>query len=111
MIYFPFDVTVYAGLLLLFFGHAWLARGAPDAEPKHTLYFFAGLLTIWFALETPIDTVGNNAAVLVSLRVTQSDTNGNDKPSLPMRWRVVVHQDFDTGKLTAYDMKYPDGGN
>ena len=63
------------------------------------------------ALETPIDTVGNNAAVLVSLRVTQSDTNGNDKPSLPMRWRVVVHQDFDTGKLTAYDMKYPDGGN
>lgn len=63
------------------------------------------------ALETPIDSVSNNAAVLVSLRVTQSDTNGNNKPSLPMRWRVVVHQDFDTGKLTAYDMKYPDGGN
>jgi putative membrane protein len=60
MIYFPFDVTVYAGLLLLFFGHAWLARGAPDAEPKHTLYFFAGLLTIWFALETPIDTVSDH---------------------------------------------------
>ena len=56
MIYFPFDLTVYAGLVLLFFGHAWLARNAPDAEPKHTLFFFAGLLTIWFALETPIDT-------------------------------------------------------
>lgn len=63
------------------------------------------------ALETPIDTVSNNATVLVALRVTQSDTNGNNKPSLPMRWRVVVHQDFDTGQMTAYDMKYPDGGN
>src|SRR6202048_567105 len=63
------------------------------------------------ALETPIDSVSNNATVLVSLRVTQSDTNGNNKPSLPMRWRIVVHEDFDTHKLTAYDMKYPDGGN
>jgi Mce-associated membrane protein len=63
------------------------------------------------ALETPIDTVSNNASVLVSLRVTQSDTNGNNKPSLPMRWRIVVHEDFDTHKMTAYDMKYPDGGN
>jgi Mce-associated membrane protein len=63
------------------------------------------------ALETPIDSVSNNAAVLVSLRVTQSDTNGNNKPSLPMRWRVVVHEDFDTHKMTAYDMRYPDGGN
>lgn len=63
------------------------------------------------ALETPIDTVSNNATVLVSLRVTQSDTNGNNKPSLPMRWRVVVHEDFDTHKMTAYDMRYPDGGN
>jgi Mce-associated membrane protein len=63
------------------------------------------------ALETPIDSVSNNATVLVSLRVTQSDTNGNNKPSLPMRWRVVVHEDFDTHKMTAYDMRYPDGGN
>ncbi len=63
------------------------------------------------ALETPIDSVSNNATVLVSLRVTQSDTSGNNKPSLPMRWRVVVHEDFDTHKLTANDMTYPDGGN
>jgi Mce-associated membrane protein len=63
------------------------------------------------ALETPIDSVSNNATVLVSLRVTQSDTNGNNKPSLPMRWRVVVHEDFDTHKMTADDMRYPDGGN
>lgn len=63
------------------------------------------------ALETPIDSVSNNADVLVALRVTQSDSNGNNKPSQPMRWRVTVHEDFDTGKLTAFDMKYPDGGN
>ena len=35
----PFDVSVYAGLVLVFFGHAWLARGAPDARRKHTIYF------------------------------------------------------------------------
>jgi putative membrane protein len=59
VIYFPFDVTVYVGLVLLFFGHALLARSALDAERKHTLYFFAGLLTVWLALETPIDTVSD----------------------------------------------------
>jgi Mce-associated membrane protein len=57
------------------------------------------------------DDVNNDATVLVSLRVTQSDKNGNNQPSTPMRWRLVVHQDFDTGNLTTVDMKYPDGGN
>jgi len=56
---FPFDPTVYAGLVGLFLGHAWLARGAPDAQRKHSLYFGLGLLTIWVALETPIDTIGD----------------------------------------------------
>lgn len=60
MITFPFDVTVYAGLVALFFAHAWLARQAPDAERKHTLYFFAGLLVLWLALETPIDTLSDH---------------------------------------------------
>lgn len=60
MITFPFDVTVYAGLVVLFLAHAWLARQAPDAERKHTLYFFAGLLVLWLALETPIDTVSDH---------------------------------------------------
>jgi len=55
----PFDLTVYAGLLALYFGHALLARGAPDAQPKHTLYFLFGLATIWLALETPIDTISD----------------------------------------------------
>ena len=55
----PFDPTVYLGLLALFFGHAWLARVADDAGRKHTLYFGLGLLSLWVALETPIDTISD----------------------------------------------------
>ncbi len=60
MITWPFDWTVYAGLLLLYFGHAWLARGAPDARRIHSLYFGMGLLVLWVALETPIDTISDH---------------------------------------------------
>lgn len=56
----PFDLTVYAGLALLYFGHAWLARSATDARRKHTLYFLAGLATLWLALETPIDSISDH---------------------------------------------------
>jgi cytochrome c oxidase assembly factor CtaG len=56
----PLDPTVYVGLLVLYFGHAWLARGVDDAERKHSLYFGLGLLTIWLALETPIDTIADH---------------------------------------------------
>jgi putative membrane protein len=56
----PFDITVYAGLLFLYFGHAWLARRAPDAQRKHTIYFLLGLFTLWIALETPIDTISDH---------------------------------------------------
>jgi len=56
----PFDLTVYAGLVLLYFGHAWLARSAPDARREHTLYFLAGLATLWIALETPIDSISDH---------------------------------------------------
>jgi len=55
----PFDPSVYVGLVVLFFGHAWLARGAADAERKHTVYLLAGLFTVWLALETPIDTISD----------------------------------------------------
>src|SRR3989442_15837021 len=55
----PFDPTVYAGLVLLFFGHAWIARAARDVRPRHTVYFLFGLFTVWLALETPIDTIGD----------------------------------------------------
>jgi len=55
----PFDATVYAGLALLLAGYALLARSSGDAQRRHTIYFIAGLLTLWVALETPIDTVSD----------------------------------------------------
>jgi putative membrane protein len=56
----PFDLTVYAGLVVAFLAHAWLARDAPDARQKHTLYLVAALATLWVALETPIDTISDH---------------------------------------------------
>ena len=55
----PLDPTVYAGLVVLYFGHAWLARGLDDVERKRSLFFGLGLLTLWLALETPIDTIAD----------------------------------------------------
>jgi putative membrane protein len=55
----PVDPTVYAGIVVLFLGHAWLAGKVTDAERKHTLYFGLGLVTLWFALETPLDTISD----------------------------------------------------
>jgi len=60
MLDWPFDPSVYAGLAALFIGHAWLARSADDAEAKHTIYFGAGLVALWVALETPIDTISDH---------------------------------------------------
>jgi Mce-associated membrane protein len=57
-----------------------------------------------------IDTVTDNASVLVSVRVTVADLDGVNKPSMPYRLRVIVHED-DQGRMTGYDLKYPDGGN
>jgi Mce-associated membrane protein len=57
-----------------------------------------------------VDEVANNAAVLVSVRVTVTDLDGVNKPSQPYRLRVIVHED-DNGHMTGYDLKYPDGGN
>ena len=61
------------------------------------------------ALES-IDSVTDNASVLVSIRVTVTDLDGVDKPSMPYRMRVIVHED-ENGRMTGYDLKYPDGGN
>jgi len=55
----PFDPTVYAGLLALFFGHAWLARDR-DLPRVSSLYFGLGLASLWLALETPIDVVSDH---------------------------------------------------
>lgn len=57
-----------------------------------------------------IDNVSDNASVLVSVRVTVADIDGVNKPSMPYRLRVIVHED-DSGRMTGYDLKYPDGGN
>jgi Mce-associated membrane protein len=62
------------------------------------------------AMEGQIDEVAKNAAVLVSVRVTVTDLDGVNSPSRPYRLRVIVHED-DNGHMTAYDLKYPDGGN
>jgi len=55
----PVDLTVYAGLVVLFLGHAWLASTVTDAQRKHTFYFGLGLVVLWFALETPLDTISD----------------------------------------------------
>ena len=57
-----------------------------------------------------VDPVTDNASVLVSVRVTVADIDGVNKPSMPYRLRVIVHED-DSGRMTGYDIKYPDGGN
>jgi putative membrane protein len=56
----PLDPTVYLGLVVLYLGHAWLARDVADFERKHSLYFGLGLFTIWVALETPLDTIADH---------------------------------------------------
>jgi Mce-associated membrane protein len=57
-----------------------------------------------------IDEDTKNGSVLVSVRVTVTDVDGVNKPSQPYRIRVIVHED-DNGHLTAYDLRYPEGGN
>ncbi len=57
-----------------------------------------------------IDTVTDNASVLVSVRVTVADIDVVNKPSMPYRLRVIVHED-EQGRMTGYDLKYPNGGN
>jgi len=57
-----------------------------------------------------IDAITDNASVLVSVRVTVADIDGVNKPSMPYRLRLIVHED-EQGRMTGYDLKYPDGGN
>jgi putative membrane protein len=54
----PFDLSVYLGLVALFLGHAWLARDL-DLPRIRALYFGLGLLCLWVALETPVDTLSD----------------------------------------------------
>ena len=57
-----------------------------------------------------VDEISDNASVLVAVRVTVTDIDGVNKPSQAYRLRVIVHED-DNGRMTGYDLKYPDGGN
>lgn len=61
------------------------------------------------ALES-VDNTSNIAKVLVTVRVTLADMNGVNQPSTPYRQRVFIRED-DSGHMSAYDIKYPDGGN
>jgi Mce-associated membrane protein len=57
-----------------------------------------------------VDPLANRADVLVAVRVTVTDLDGNNQPSKPYRLRVTVAED-DNGHMSFYDLKYPDGGN
>lgn len=61
------------------------------------------------ALES-IDETSKIAKVMVTVRVTLSDMNGVNQPSKAFRQRVFIRED-DNGHMSAYDVKYPDGGN
>src|SRR5439155_18106258 len=54
----PFDWTVYAGLAIFCLAYTLLAPGR-GFRPRHGAWFALGVLTIWVALETPIDTLGD----------------------------------------------------
>jgi Mce-associated membrane protein len=57
-----------------------------------------------------VDDISGNAEVLVSVRVTVTDVDGTNKPSQPYRLRITVHED-DNGRMSGYDLHYPNGGN
>ncbi len=62
-----FDPTVDAGLATLSVGYAWLARriGSPR---RNALYFCIGLLVVWLALETPLDTLADHYLLIFGQR-------------------------------------------
>lgn len=55
----PFDPSVVLGLLALCTGYALLARRM-QAPVRRVLYFTAGVVVIWAALETPLDPLGDH---------------------------------------------------
>jgi len=67
MITWPFDPTVYAGLIVLFLGHAWLAGRVGDARRSHSLYFGLGLTVFILVIFTAI-------ALVIRLQRTMPDS-------------------------------------
>ncbi|MGH7776890.1 MAG: cytochrome c oxidase assembly protein [Candidatus Dormibacterales bacterium] len=51
-----FDPTVDGGLAGIAAGYVWLARGRLD---RRTAWFGIGLLVVWVALESPLDSLGD----------------------------------------------------
>src|SRR5438034_870246 len=123
----PLDPTVYAGLLVLLFGHAWLARGASDARRQHTVYFLAGLFTVWLALETPIDTIFDRyldsvhmlqhvllafvAAPLMLLGLSPALAGSLLRPRAAAHRRVHRAQRPDNRRRGADDLRQGDAGH
>lgn len=64
----PFDPTVYAGLAIFSLDYVLLARGR-GIRARHGIWFALGVLTLWVALETPIDTLGDH--YLMSVHMVQ----------------------------------------
>jgi putative membrane protein len=64
----PFDWSVYGGLALFAAGYALLARKRA-AGARHAVWFALGLLALWLALETPIDTLSDR--YLMSVHMVQ----------------------------------------
>jgi putative membrane protein len=91
----PLDPTVYAGLLGLFFGHAWLARDRHLSRAR-SLAFGLGLLAIWAALETPIDTLSDH--YLDSVHMLQHVLLGVVAPPLLL---LGLNRDMARGLLRA----------
>jgi putative membrane protein len=54
----PFDPSVDAGLVTLTIGYVWLARRA-NATIPNAIFFGLGLLVVWVALESPLDTLAD----------------------------------------------------
>jgi putative membrane protein len=55
----PFDPSVDAGLAVLTIGYVWLARRS-NATVPNAIFFGLGLLVVWVALETPLDTLADH---------------------------------------------------
>jgi putative membrane protein len=55
----PFDPTVYVGLIALLLGYAALARRTAGYSRVRGLYWVLGVLVVWVALETPIDVLSD----------------------------------------------------
>ena len=47
------------GLIALALAYTLLMRASEEAAPKHRVFFVSGLVVLWVALETPIDTMSD----------------------------------------------------